>query len=79
MTTLLLDASMALMGAALGTGLVAIGTGLGIGRIGGAAMEAMGRQPEAGDQIRGGMLIIAALIEVIALFGVVICFLISIK
>ncbi len=75
--TLLLDASLAIMGAGIGSGLVAIGAGIGIGKIGGAAMEAMARQPEAAGKIQTAMLIIAALIEVIALFGVVICFLIS--
>ena len=74
---ILLDMSLAIMGAGIGSGLVAIGAGLGIGRIGGSAMEAMARQPEAAGKVQTAMLIIAALIEVIALFGVVICFLIS--
>lgn len=73
---ILLDASIALLGAAIGGGLAAIGAGFGIGRIGGSAMEAMARQPEVADKIGGQMLIIAALIEVIALFAVIICFLI---
>lgn len=77
MLSLLLDASLAIMGAGIGSGLVAIGAGIGIGKIGGSAMEAMARQPEAAGKIQTAMLIIAALIEVIALFGVVICFLIS--
>ena len=72
-----MDVSLAIMGAGIGSGLVAIGAGIGIGRIGGSAMEAMARQPEASGKIQTAMLIIAALIEVIALFGVVICFLIS--
>lgn len=74
---ILLDAYLAVFGAAIGSGLVAIGAGLGIGRIGGSAMEAMARQPEAAGKIQTAMLIIAALIEVIALFGVVVCLLIS--
>jgi F-type H+-transporting ATPase subunit c len=73
---ILLDASVALLGAAVGAGLAAIGAGIGIGRIGGSAMEAMARQPEVADKIGTQMLIIAALIEVIALFGAVIAFLI---
>jgi F-type H+-transporting ATPase subunit c len=77
--SILLDMSLAIMGAGIGAGLVAIGAGLGIGRIGGSAMEAMARQPEAAGRIQTGMLIIAALIEVIALFGVVVCLLISFK
>ncbi len=77
--SLLLDMSFAIMGAGIGAGLVAIGAGLGIGKIGGSAMEAMARQPEAAPRVQTAMLIIAALIEVIALFGVVVCFLISQK
>lgn len=73
------DMSLALLGASLGAGLVAIGAGMGIGKIGGSAMDAMARQPEAAGKIQTAMLVIAALIEVIALFGVVVCFLISQK
>ena len=74
--SILLDMSLAIMGAGIGAGLVAIGAGIGIGRIGGSAMEAMARQPEAAGDIRTSM-IIAALVEVIALFGVVVNFMIS--
>ena len=77
--SILLDMSLAIMGAGIGSGLVAIGAGLGIGRIGGSAMEAMARQPEASGKVQTAMPIIAALIEVIALFGVVVCLLISFK
>ena len=59
--------------AAIGAGLAAIGAGLGIGRIGGSAMEAIARQPEATNKIQTAMLIAAALIEGIgfaALFAV---------
>ena len=76
---MLVDMSLAIMGAGIGSGLVAIGAGLGIGKIGGSAMEAMARQPEAAGKVQTAMLIIAALIEVIALFGVVVCLLISFK
>ncbi|MEM7550674.1 MAG: ATP synthase F0 subunit C [Bacteroidota bacterium] len=76
---LLADLSLAIMGAGIGAGLVAIGAGLGIGKIGGSAMEAMARQPEASGKLQGAMLVIAALIEVAALFGLVICLLISFK
>ncbi|NAY91609.1 ATP synthase F0 subunit C [Muricauda sp. JGD-17] len=57
----------------VGAGLVVIGVGLGIGRIGGSAMEAIARQPEAYGKIQTAMLIAAALIEGIgfaALFAV---------
>ena len=77
LVALLLDFYYGIMGAGIGAGLVAIGAGIGIGKIGGSAMEAMARQPEAAGRVQTAMLIIAALIEVIALFGVVICFLIS--
>ncbi len=76
---LLLDISYAIMGAGIGAGLAAIGAGIGIGRIGGSAMEGMARQPEASGKIQGAMLIIAALIEVAALFALVICLLISFR
>ena len=62
----------ALMGAGIGAGLAAIGAGIGIGRIGGQASEAIARQPEAGAQIRGQAILLAALIEGVALFGVVV-------
>lgn len=74
---LLLDIGYAVMGAGIGAGLAAIGAGIGVGRIGGSAMEAMARQPESADKLQGSMLIIAALVEVIALFAVVVCFLIA--
>lgn len=76
---LLLDTtgSVAVMGAAVGAGLAAIGAGLGIGRIGGSAMEGIARQPEAAGRIQTAMLIIAALIEAVALFAAVICLLVA--
>jgi len=76
---LLLDMSIAVMGAAVGAGLVAIGAGFGIGKIGSSAMESIARQPEAGGKIQTAMIIAAALIEGVALFGVVVCLLISFK
>jgi len=58
--------------AALGAGLATIGAGLGIGRIGGSAMDGIARQPEATNKIQTNMIIAAALIEAVALFSVVI-------
>ena len=58
--------------AAIGAGLAVIGAGLGIGRIGESAMEAIARQPEAANKIQTAMIISAALIEGVALFGVVV-------
>jgi F-type H+-transporting ATPase subunit c len=58
--------------AAIGAGLAVIGAGLGIGRIGGSAMEAIARQPEAATKIQLAMIISAALIEGAALFAIVV-------
>ncbi len=77
--TLLFDASVALFGAGIGAGIVALGAALGIGKIGSAAMEAMARQPEASSKVQTAMIIAAALIEGVALFGVLICLLIATK
>ncbi|MCH5178883.1 MAG: ATP synthase F0 subunit C [Prevotellaceae bacterium] len=68
-------ASVAQIGAGIGAGLAAIGAGLGIGKIGGSAMEAIARQPEAKGDIRMNMIIIAALVEGVALFAVIVCLL----
>lgn len=65
-------AGLSAMGGAIGAGLAAIGAGIGIGRIGGSAMEGVARQPEAAGKIQTMMIIIAALIEAVALFGVVV-------
>ncbi len=73
---ILLEVSGAAWGAGIGAGLAAIGAGLGIGRIGGSAAESVARQPEAAGDIRGNMIITAALIEGVALFGVLTCILI---
>lgn len=67
---------LGVMGAGFGAGLAVIGAGIGIGRIGGSAMEAIGRQPEAVGDIRTNMIVSAALVEGVAFFAVVICLLI---
>lgn len=74
---LLLDTSLALLGAGFGAGIVTLGAGLGIGRIGSAALESIARQPEASGKIQTAMIIAAALIEGVALFGVLVCLLIA--
>ncbi|MCA9104909.1 MAG: ATP synthase F0 subunit C [Pirellulaceae bacterium] len=61
--------------AAVGAGLVVIGAGLGIGRIGGSATESIARQPEVAGNIQTAMIIAAALIEGAALFGLIVCIL----
>lgn len=60
------------MYAAIGAGLAVIGAGIGIGKIGGSAMDAIARQPEATSKIQTAMIIAAALVEGVALFGVVV-------
>lgn len=71
--------ALAWLGAGLGAGLVALGAGVGIGRLAGPAMEGTARQPEATNDIRTTMIIAAALIEGVALFGLVISFILAIK
>ena len=60
------------LGRAVGAGIAVVGAGLGIGRIGGNMTESMARQPEIAGQIQTAALILAALIEGAALFGLVI-------
>jgi F-type H+-transporting ATPase subunit c len=62
-----------LAGAAFGAGLVTIGAGFGIGKIGSCAVESMARQPEVATNIQSAMLITAAMIEGVALLAVVGC------
>ncbi|MDP2359718.1 MAG: ATP synthase F0 subunit C [bacterium] len=71
--------NIGLIGAGIGAGLVALGAGLGIGRIGGSAMDGIARQPEATAKIQTAMIISAALIEGVALFGTVVCLLAVLK
>ena len=68
-------ASLGKLGAALGAAIAVIGAALGIGKIGSSAMEAIARQPEAAGDIRMSMIIIAALMEGVALFAIVVRFL----
>ncbi len=64
--------ALAAFGAAFGAGIAAIAAGIGIGKIGSSAMEAIARQPEAAGDIRSSMIVIAALIEGVALFAVIV-------
>ena len=68
------NSGLVAIGAGLGGGLAVLGAGLGIGNIGGRAVEGMARQPEAAGRIQTAALILAALIEGVALFGAVIAF-----
>ena len=63
------------LGAAIGAGIAVLGAGIGIGRIGGSAMEAMARQPEASGDLGMNMIIAAALVEGVALIAIVVCLL----
>ena len=69
MTTLLIalqavaNMSWAYLGAAIGAGLATVGAGIGIGRIGGSAMDAIARQPEKMGGLQSSMILAAALVE----------------
>ena len=75
LSLLLADVAIAKLGAALGAGLAVIGAGIGLGKIGGSAMEAMSRQPEKLNDLSMSMIIAAALVEGVALFAVIIALL----
>jgi F-type H+-transporting ATPase subunit c len=76
-STVLAEMAIDKMGAALGAGLAALGAGVGIGRLAASSVESIARQPEAVGDIRGAMILTAAFIEGVALFGEVICLLIA--
>jgi len=81
MTTLMvLLAEMALgkLAAGFGAGLAVIGAGLGIGKIGAAAMEALARQPEASADIRSNLIVVSAFIEGVAFLAVIVCVLLAV-
>ena len=59
--------------AGFGVGLAIIGAGIGFGKIGSAALESMARQPEVANQVRGTMIVVAALLEGATFFGLLIC------
>ena len=65
------------IGAGLAAGLAAVGAGIGIGHIGAAAGEGIARQPEVADTLRINGLIFAALVEGVALFGLVIALILA--
>ena len=75
LSTILLE-GLAQLGAGIGAGIAVIGAGMGIGKIGGSAMDAIARQPEAVNDIRSNMILAAALIEGVAFFALVVSFLI---
>lgn len=71
-----MGAGLAKVGAAFAACLAVFGASWGISKIGSTALEAIARQPEAAGDIRSGMVLAAALIEGIAMFAVVVCFLV---
>lgn len=77
LSTVLLQAAagvgLSKVGAALGAGLAVIGAGLGIGKIGGQAMDAIARQPEASGKIMTNMILTSAFVEGCALFAIAAC------
>ena len=68
---------MKALGAALAIGLGAIGPGIGVGILGGKAMEAMGRNPEAADNIRTNMILAIVFAEAIAIYALVVALIIK--
>ncbi len=79
MTLFILVASLGLakIGAALGAGIATVGAAIGISKIGSSALEGIARQPEATKNIQSNMIIAAALIEGVAFFAIVLCFIVA--
>ena len=71
--------ALANLGGAIGAGLAVIGVGIGIGKVGGSAVESMARQPEMAGQINTAMIVTAAMVEGAGLFAVVVGLLAAIK
>lgn len=67
-------APLQILGCAIGAGLVIIGAGFSIGKIGSSAVESIARQPEAGGAISTAMIISAALVEGVTFFALIVCF-----
>ncbi|MGE5612368.1 MAG: ATP synthase F0 subunit C [Bacillota bacterium] len=70
---------LAILGIAIGAGIIVLGAAKGIGHLAGSAMEGIARQPEAGGRIGTNMIIAAALIEGFTFFALVICFMLIAK
>jgi F-type H+-transporting ATPase subunit c len=69
--------SGAAIGAGIGAGVTILGAGLGLGRIGSAALESMARQPEVAGRVQTGMIIIAALLEGVTFFSLIVCIIVA--
>ena len=74
-----LAGALAYLAAGIGAGIVTIGAGIGIGKIASSAMDGTARQPEATNAICTTMIIAAAMIEGVALFGLVTCVILAFK
>ncbi len=72
-STLLAAEGLAKLGCGLGAGIAVIGAGIGIGKIGGQAMDAIARQPEASSKIMTNMILTSAFVEGCALFAIAAC------
>ena len=72
-STLLAATGLAQLGSSLGAGIATIGAGLGIGKIGSSAMDAIARQPEASGKIMTNMILTSAFIAGCALFAIAAC------
>jgi len=75
---LLAEMAIGKLGAGIGAGLAAIAAGIGIGKIGSSAMEAIARQPEAMSDIRANMIVASVFIEGVAFLAVIVCVLLAI-
>ena len=73
------DLALAYLAAGFGAAVAVIGGAFGVSKCANAAMEGIARQPEAAGDIRGAMIITAAMIEGVALLGLVICFMLATK
>ncbi len=71
--------ALAYLAAGIGAAIAVVGGALGIGKIASSAMESIGRQPEAGKQIQGAMLVPAVLIEGATIIALVICIILATK
>ena len=73
LTSLLAAEGLAQLGCGLGAGVATVGAGIGIGKIGGQAMDAIARQPEASSKIMTNMILTSAFVEGCALFAIAAC------
>ena len=73
LTSLLAAEGLAQLGCGLGAGVATVGAGIGIGKIGGQAMDAIARQPDASSKIMTNMNITTAFVEGCALFDIAAC------